>query len=86
MNWYAIKQYQSGRAPSRNVLKHQLGPCGPARNVINPLETFSLFVIDDMLNIIVDYTIANIEFFGLKFLEVTEQSDKYKYCEASDLI
>ena len=54
MTWHASKQYQSGRAPSRNVLRYQPGPRGLARKVTNPFEAFSLFITDDMLNNMVD--------------------------------
>ena len=39
-----------------------------------------------MLNTMVDYTSANIEYFHLKFWEVFEQSDKYIHCKATDLV
>ena len=74
MNWHTTKQYQSGRAPSRNVLRHQPRPRGPARTVTNPLEAFSLFVTDNKLNTMVDYSNSNIEHFTLKFREVIESS------------
>ena len=86
MNWHTAKQYQSGRAPSRNVLRHQPGPRLAARIVINPLEAFSLFITGDILNTMVDYISANIERFRLKFREVFEQLDKYIHCKTTDLI
>lgn len=82
MTWNTLKQYQSGRAPSWNFLRHQPGPSGPA-SVTNPFEPFSLFITDDMLNTMIDYANANIRHFLLKFREAIEQSDKNTHCKAT---
>ena len=80
MNWHTTKEYQSGRAPKtlrhENFLKNQTRLWRPAHNVANLTEAFGLFVIDDILNSMVDYTNANTEFFRLTFKEVIEQSGK----------
>ena len=50
VNWHTNKKNLVGRAPSRNVNTVQPGPIDDAKNVWNPLESFHVFIRDDMIN------------------------------------
>lgn len=50
-----------GRTPARNVVIRLPGPKGNARNARSPLETFSLYFPDSLLDKIVNYTNMYIE-------------------------
>ena len=57
MDWTTTKQGTSvGRAPNQNVVKHKPGPQRQAKQVTDSLEAFSLFIADNMLTTIVEYT------------------------------
>ena len=53
MNWHTNKKNLVGRASARNVNTVQPGPIDYAKNVSNPLESFHLFLRDDMINEII---------------------------------
>ena len=71
MDWTTAKQGTSlRRAPNQNVIKHKPGPRRQAKQVTDSLETFSLFITDNMLTTIVEYTNSNIQNFQRKFENV----------------
>ena len=75
MDWTTTKQDTSaGRAPSQNIIKHKPGPRSRAKQVTDSLEAFSLFITDNMLTTIVEYTNSNIQNFRRKFENVTVNS------------
>ena len=66
MQWETQKHQQPrqyGRLPVRNILQNTPGPRNAAKNVSNPLEGFSLFMPDTLLENIVQNTNQNIEDF-----------------------
>lgn len=44
------------RTPSRNILTHLPGPKGRARGLTKEIDIFELFITDEMVQLIVDYT------------------------------
>ena len=54
---------QLNKTPSQNILKHAPGPRLAAKRARTPLEAFSLFINDEMLNTIVENTNTIIETF-----------------------
>ncbi|OTF73665.1 hypothetical protein BLA29_003151 [Euroglyphus maynei] len=49
------------RIPSKNIIRFESGPKGPARGQTSELELFDLFITKDMIDIIVLYTNKEIE-------------------------
>ena len=86
MDSTTIKQVTSvGRAPNQNVIKHKPGPRRQAKQVTDSLETFSLFITDNMLTTIVEYTNSKIKNFRRKFENIIVNSNKYTHCGITDL-
>ena len=89
MTWGTINEFNprnAGRMPKRNVMQSRTGPSPVARRVTNPLESFSLFITDEMLQTIVHLTNVGIEQFRQRFQEVIDGSDKYTYYNPIDLV
>ena len=92
MDWTTTKQVTSvGRAPNQNVIKHGPGPGRQAKQVTDSLEAFILFITDNMLTTIVEYTNSN-QFnsssipIPIQFEEnLIVNSNKYTHCETTDL-
>ena len=81
MDWTTTKKGTSvGRSPNQNVIKHKPAPRGLAKQVTDSLEDFSLFITDNMLTTIVEYTNSNIQNFRRKFENVIVKSSKYTTC------
>ena len=56
MGWRTTKQGNSvARSPNQNVIKHKPRPEGPAKQITDSLQDFSLFITDNMLTTIVEY-------------------------------
>ena len=55
MGWTTTKQGNSVvRSPNQNVIKHKPRPGGPAKQITDSLQDFSLFITDNMLTTIVE--------------------------------
>ena len=86
MDWTTTKKGTSvGRAANQNVIKHKPAPGGQAKQVTDSLEAFSLFITDNMFTTIFKYTSSNIQNFRRKFENVIVNSNKYTYCDVTDL-
>ena len=77
---------QLNKRPNQNILKHAPGPRLAAKRARTPLEAFSLFINDDMLNTIVKNTNTVIEAFLAGKQDMINDSDKYSFCKKVDLI
>ena len=86
MNWHTDKKSLVGRAPSCNVTTLRPSPRGNAKNVLNPLESFHLFVSDNVINEIVTNTNNSILDFREHFRDILAGNDKYSYCAITDSI
>ena len=49
-------QRNSGRLPKRNILQNKPGPRNIARSVVDPIETFSLFIPNSLIDFVVEFT------------------------------
>lgn len=76
----------SGRLPARSIITKKPGPTRHTSGVSNPLEAFSYFIPDDLLQSVVLNTNNTIRLFRDKFHKVIESSDKYTHCNFIDLI
>ena len=86
MNWHTDKEGLVGRVPVCNVTTVRPCPKGDAKNVSNPLESFHLFISDDMINEIVTNTNNSILDSLERFRDNLADNDKYSYCEITDSI
>ena len=77
---------QLNETPSQNILKHASGPRLTAKCAWTPLEAFSLFINDEMLNTIVENTNILIETFLAGKQDMIDDSDKYSFYKKVDLI
>ena len=59
---------------------------GDAKNVSNLLESFYLFISNDMINEVVTNTINSIPDFCEHFRDILAGNDKYSYCAITDSI
>ena len=85
-NWHTDKKRLVGKAPARNVTTVRPVPRGDAKNVSNPLESFHLFVSDDVTNEIVTNTNNSISDFRECFRDILAGNDKCSYCTITDSI
>lgn len=73
---------RSGRLSNRNIIRNKPGPRSAAKIVSNPLEAFSLFIPDELLDTIVQHTNDNIGHFYTLYPFLPE----YSYAKFVDLI
>ena len=78
-----IKKSLVGRAPACNFTTVRPGN---AKNVSNSLESFHLFITDDMINEIVTNTNNSISDFRKRFRDILADNDKYHHCAIADSI
>ena len=74
-----------GNRGRKNVLKNAPGPPRALKRVQTQFEAFSLFILGEMLNHVVEYTNNLIEQFIADHREVIENSDKYSFYKPVDL-
>ena len=86
MNWHTDKEGLLGRVPACNVTTVRSCARGDAKNVSNPLESFHLFISDDIINEIVTNTNNSISDFRERFHDILAGNEKYSYCAITDLI
>ena len=67
MNWRTDKKSLVGRVSACFVATVRPGPRGDAKNVSNPLESFHLFISDDMINQVVTNVNNSISDFRERF-------------------
>ncbi|XP_052759333.1 uncharacterized protein LOC128202575 [Galleria mellonella] len=58
--WSSLKPKSQGRTVARNIVHIRPGPTRMCKNELDPLRCFSSFITDDIVNIIVTYTNAEI--------------------------
>ena len=74
------------KTPSQNILKHAPGPRLAVKRARPPLEAFSLFKNQEMLNTIAENTNTVIETFLSGKQDMIDESDKYSFYKKVDLI
>ena len=74
------------KTPSQNILKHAPGPRLASKCAQTPLEAFSLFINDEMLNTIVENKNTVTETFLAGKQDMIDDSDKYSFYKKVDLI
>ena len=78
--------HQLNKTPSQNILKRVPGPRLAAKCARTPLDVFSLFLNDKMLNTIVENTNTVTETFLAGKKDMINDSDKYSFYKQVDLI
>ena len=79
VQWETVRRnnkQNSGRLPQRNILQNKPGPRNEARNVIDPLTAFNLFLPDDLLETVVAHTNNRISFFHDKLPNLRDARTK----------
>lgn len=79
LQWTGFDQNFTGRTPDSNVRKAKEGLKGKAGAGKNPLETFSLFIMDSIMNKIVINTNSKMEMVLHSFRDIIEESYKYSH-------
>ena len=74
------------KTPGQNILKHAPGPRLAVKRARPPLEAFSLFKNQEMLNTIAENTNTVIETFLSGKQDMIDESDKYSFYKKVDLI
>ena len=77
---------QLNKTPSQNILKHTPGPRLAAKRAPTPLEAFSFFINQKVLNTIVENTNAVIETFLAGKEDMIDDSEKYSFYKKVNLI
>ena len=75
VEWETVRennQRNSGRPPKRNILHNKPGPRNAARSVADPIESFSLFIPDSLIDSILKFTNNRISTFHKQFLELAQ--------------
>ncbi|OTF77661.1 hypothetical protein BLA29_010083, partial [Euroglyphus maynei] len=57
----------TSRVPSKNIIRFESGPKGPARGLTNELDLFNLFITKEMIDIIVKHTNEEININGARY-------------------
>lgn len=69
--WSSIKPRSQSRTAARNIVHIRPGPTRMCKNELDPLYCFSSFITEDMVNLIVTYTNAEIALKSKKYKNVT---------------
>ena len=79
MTWHTnVDIYAAGRNPSANIILGKEGPRGPAKNVRTPIDAFSCYITDEILEEMLLHTNNKINRFIEQFREALATS-KYSY-------
>ena len=72
VKWETVRknnQHNSGRLPKRNILSNKPGPRNVALSVADPIESFSLFIANSLIDSILKFTNNRISIFHKQFPE-----------------
>lgn len=75
VEWETIREnnrHNSGRLPERKVLQNKPGPRNAARSVADPLESFSLFITDSLIETIAQFINNRISTFHEEFPDLAK--------------
>ncbi|KAF9406111.1 hypothetical protein HW555_013417, partial [Spodoptera exigua] len=71
INWATTPRSSNTRASARNIIHFIPGPTSDARDLVEPIPIFHLYLSDEMIDQLVIYTNAEIEIKKVKYKELT---------------
>ena len=85
IEWTSKRPISTGRRGRQNVIREKPGPMRHSRTATSPLDSWKLFLSDEIIHEIVVHTNEKITAFRNNFSNEILQKDKYTYIHTTDI-